>query len=560
MSTLRPLECLAGDDALARGAWEEARDAFEAVLRICENPEALEGLGAAAWWLDLSDLVFDSRERAYRLYLERGDSSDAARIAVWLAWDYWAFRGEGAVANGWLRRARRLLKGQPASWERAWLEIREGSLCLLEEGDPVRAQKLARAGIRIALKVKNTDLEMLGRAVEGLSLVVSGRVAEGMRNLDEVNAAVIGGELTDRIAIGLSGCYLIAACERVRDCDRAAQWCKRLKEFCSKWGLRPLLAVCRTQYASICLWRGAWFEAETELCTASAELAACRPGMTGEALVRLAELRRRQGRLTEAATLFEQLPPHGQALLGRAELALDYGDPRAAAEQVERYLRQVPTQNRTDRPPGLELLVRASTDMKQRDRANAALYELSEIAAAVATTPLRASASFASGYVALGDGNAEAARGHFEDALDLYMRSGAPFEVGRARIELACALGKLGSIQAAIDEAERAIGVFSELNAEMEASRARDVFEMLTSLQSAEKEPVSLAGTTAGLSKRELEVLRLVAEGLNNQSIAKRLFVSDHTVHRHLANILDKLDVSSRAAAVAQASRHGLLS
>jgi ATP/maltotriose-dependent transcriptional regulator MalT len=198
--------------------------------------------------------------------------------------------------------------------------------------------------------------------------------------------------------------------------------------------------------------------------------------------------------------------------------------------------------------------------MKQRDRAIAALYELSEIAAAVATTPLRASASFASGYVALGDGNAEAACGHFEDALDLYMRSGAPFEVGRARIELACALGKLGSIQAAIDEAERAIGVFSELNAEMEASRARDVFEMLTSLQSAEKEPVSLAGTTAGLSKRELEVLQLVAEGLNNHSIAKWLFVSDHTVHRHLANILDKLDVSSRAAAVAQASRRGLLS
>ena len=62
------------------------------------------------------------------------------------------------------------------------------------------------------------------------------------------------------------------------------------------------------------------------------------------------------------------------------------------------------------------------------------------------------------------------------------------------------------------------------------------------------------------LSRRETEVLRLVAEGLNNQSIAQRLFVSDHTVHRHLANILNKLDVSTRAAAVAQATRRGLLS
>ena len=63
----------------------------------------------------------------------------------------------------------------------------------------------------------------------------------------------------------------------------------------------------------------------------------------------------------------------------------------------------------------------------------------------------------------------------------------------------------------------------------------------------------------SGLTLRELEVLRLVADGLTNQAIADKLFVSDHTVHRHLANILNKLSVSSRAAAVAQAARRGLL-
>ena len=52
-------------------------------------------------------------------------------------------------------------------------------------------------------------------------------------------------------------------------------------------------------------------------------------------------------------------------------------------------------------------------------------------------------------------------------------------------------------------------------------------------------------------------MLRLVADGLNNQAIAERLFVSEHTVHRHVANILNKLSVSSRAAAVAQAARRG---
>jgi len=559
MPSPRPPECLSGDDALARGAWEEARDAFQAALCVRELPEAREGLGSAAWWLDCADLVFDSRERAYRLYLAQGDCAGAARVAVWLAWDYWAFRGENAVANGWLQRARRLLDGYPPCSERAWLEVREGALCLLEEGDPVRALALAAEGIRIAREAGNIDLEMLGLAVRGLSLVSSGAVAEGMRNLDEVNAAVLAGELTDRVAIGLSGCYLIAACERVRDYDRGVQWCRRLKESCAKWGLRPLFAVCRTQYASICLWRGTWLEAEQELCAARDELAASRPAMISDALVRLAGLRRRQGRLAEAAALVAQVPPHGAGLLERAELAFDFGDARAAVEQAEQYLRQVSTANRTDRASGLELLVRALTDLKDGESAKTALAELSSIATLVATIPLQAAASFAAGYVALGDSQADAARRYFEDAVDLYLRSSAPFEVGRARIELARTLGKLGRINAAIEEARRAKTLLSELTAELETARAQRVLDALTGLQLTDAEPVAPAVRSGGLTRREIEVLLLVAEGLNNQMIAERLFVSEHTVHRHLANILNKLDVSTRAAAVAQAVRRGLL-
>jgi DNA-binding NarL/FixJ family response regulator len=71
--------------------------------------------------------------------------------------------------------------------------------------------------------------------------------------------------------------------------------------------------------------------------------------------------------------------------------------------------------------------------------------------------------------------------------------------------------------------------------------------------------PAKAADRSAGLTAREIEVLRLVADGLNNQTIGERLFLSEHTVHRHVANILNKLSVSSRAAAVAQAARRGLL-
>jgi LuxR family transcriptional regulator, maltose regulon positive regulatory protein len=62
-----------------------------------------------------------------------------------------------------------------------------------------------------------------------------------------------------------------------------------------------------------------------------------------------------------------------------------------------------------------------------------------------------------------------------------------------------------------------------------------------------------------GLSQREVEVLRLVAQGLSDKEIATRLVLSRHTVHRHIHSILTKLDLPSRAAAAAYAARHGLL-
>ncbi len=62
-----------------------------------------------------------------------------------------------------------------------------------------------------------------------------------------------------------------------------------------------------------------------------------------------------------------------------------------------------------------------------------------------------------------------------------------------------------------------------------------------------------------GLSARELEVLGLVAAGLSDGDIAERLVLSPHTVHRHVANVRTKLNQPSRAAAVAQAGRLGLI-
>ena len=554
---IRPIKGLeAGRIALAGGDWQAARAAFDLSLQSEEDPEALEGLGLAAWWLDLADIVFDVRERAYRIYRERDDRLAAARMAVWIAWDTAAFRGELAIANGWLQRAHRLLDALPPATEHAFLALRSGVFALLDDGDPEAAARLASEAVQIGQALGAVDYEMVGRALHGFARVTAGSVVEGLQELDEVNAAVLAGEMRDRVLIGLACCYLIAACERIRDYDRAVQWCDRLKAFCAKWGLRPLFAVCRTQYASVCMWRGAWEEAERELTSAADELAACRPAMTGEGLVRLGELRRRQGKLDEAMALFERGGSHPLASLGRASVIFDRGDFKTGADLAERHLRRLPANNRTERAAALELMVRACVEQGRMDEATHAVAELQAIANDAGTGPLRALASLAAGLLAARSGDPKSASKHLEDAVDLFKESGAPFETGRARVELARVMGALARREAAVDEARRAIEDLTPLGATLELARARDVLDALTT-SPADAPPGP--EDRKGLTPREVEILRLISTGLNNQAIAEQLFISEHTVHRHVANTLAKLNVSSRSAAVAHAGRLGLL-
>jgi ATP/maltotriose-dependent transcriptional regulator MalT len=551
----------AGRAALAAGAWDDARSAFERSLTVEEAPEALEGLGLASWWLDHADQVFDSRERAFRLYRQRGDHIAAARIAVWLAWDTAAFRGEEGVAKGWLQRARRLLDDQPLSAEHAFLAARAAVFTLLDDGDPEAAEALARETIRVAEHIAAIDYEMVGRALLGFALVTAGRVAEGLRELDEVSAAILARELSDRVLIALAGCYLIGACDRARDHGRAVQWCDRIKEHSRKWGLKPLFAVCRTQYASVCMWRGAWDEAERELTSACDEFAVCRPGMTSDGLARLGELRRRQGRLDEAAALFERSAAHPISSLGRAAIALDRHDGRNAVELTERHLRRLPVANRTDRASALELLIRAqaaSGPDADLVRAHAALDELRTIADGARTTPLLASANLAAGVISAVTGELAVARRELEDAVDLFDRSGAPFEAAHARLELASVIGHLGRREAALVEVDRALEDLIRLDAQAEVAAARALRERLTA-PPPQITPASASTDQLRLTAREVEVLRLISTGLSNQAIGEHLCISEHTVHRHVSNTLSKLDVPSRSAAVARAAKLGLL-
>lgn len=546
-----------GSEALAQGRWQEARAWFERAATKGGTPEALEGLGTAAWWLDDGALVFKARERAFQLYRQRGDRRGAGRLATALAGDCLQFRGEPAVARGWHRRAHRLLDGLPPAPERGWLYVSEADLALACGGDPAHVRRLAVRAAAVGRSVGDVDLEMVALAVKGLALLTEGKRAQGLDCLDEASAAAMSGEMTDRMAIGICCCYVVIACERIRDFDRAAQWCARVKDFCEATRFDALLGVCRAQYAGVLVWRGWWAEAESELIMAVRQLAATRPAMQADALLRLAELRRHQGRFDDARRLLDRSEAHPLTALARAALALDAGDAASAARLAQRHLRQLPSANRTERAWALDILLRAQVALLG-DRAAPGLLldEARRLASEIGTAPFRASARSNEGVVALAAGDPERARAAFEDAVDLYRRSHAVFEEARTRVDLARALIALREPASARAELRRAEETFRDLGATWQVDRVASLLRAVANGTPAMARPE--AGIDR-LTRREIEVLCLIAQGLSNKRIGRSLMVSEFTAKRHVANILTKLDVRSRAAAAAFAAQRGLL-
>jgi LuxR family transcriptional regulator, maltose regulon positive regulatory protein len=493
--------------AIDAGDWAGARALYEELARSTDEPEAWEGLAETAWLQQDSRLMIDARLAAYQRYRTRGEIVAAARMAVALGNDFLDFRGDAAVANGWFKRARRLLEPLPPCADHARLSVWEARLALIGRSDVPEGLRLAREGLTLARASDCADAEVLAMAMNGLALVLDAKSDEGLALLDEAAAAALGGDISDPYAAGLTCCYLISACDRVRDYDRAAQWCARLREFSTRQRFAILLTTCRLQYGSVLISRGDWDEAEAELQAAIADLREARPVVLPAAYARLGELRRRQGRIEEALELFGKAGSHPIALLGCAWIDLDAGNPPPARERVRTYLRRFPEDALLERAPANELLVRIAAATAATADAEAPLREL-ESAAELHNLPLlHAAVLVARGVLAGAAGDSICAAELLEDAATLYESAGHAWEAEAARRTLV----------------------------------PRD------------------GAATAPLTRRELEVLRLVSSGLTEREVADRLFISPHTAHRHLSNIRLKLGAATQAAAVAQALRVGLL-
>jgi DNA-binding CsgD family transcriptional regulator/tetratricopeptide (TPR) repeat protein len=189
-----------------------------------------------------------------------------------------------------------------------------------------------------------------------------------------------------------------------------------------------------------------------------------------------------------------------------------------------------------------------------------AARENAEAALDLATEPRQPLALLAAnrslGELATESGHFPEATEHIEKALALALACEAPYERALAlisKVRLLAVTGSQGEARAALEKAREICG---PLSAEPTLARVAELGE---SLHSPAPAAPLVSASRGGLTKRELEVIRLVARGMSNQEIADDLVLSEHTVHRHVANVLGKLGVSSRSAAVAQAARLDVL-
>jgi ATP/maltotriose-dependent transcriptional regulator MalT len=537
----------AGQRALEAGEWSAARSSFEAALELEESPAALLGLGNALWWLDETDASLRCRERAYAGFRDRSDPFHATTTALQLAYHYGANLGDVPAARGWGMRAARLVEDFGLAPLEGWVLLSRAAGAS-SGGDPRVGEGFARQARDLARRFGDTDLELCALSQIGGALVLMGRVEEGALLLDEAMAGALGEGGPETVVH--TSCVTIVCCSRAAELKRAAQWIRAASEFNRRYGSPHLDAVCRTAYGGVLLATGRWVEAETELENALRKMSkTAEPLLRVEALAKLAELRLAQGRLEEAWRLLDGIEDHAATTYATAALHLERRELVPAASILRRRLRTAGEES-LESAVLLELLIEVEIEQGAPETALTNARRLVALGARSSCDATVARGERALGRVLLATGEPDGAP-HLERALEAFGRLELPLEACRTRLLLARAIAA-SEPEAAIAEARGALARLEALGASRDADAAAAFLRTLGIKASRSAGPRGVGLPT----KRELEVLGLLGEGLSNPQMAERLFVTRKTIENHVASVLSKLGLRGRAEAAAYVVRH----
>jgi DNA-binding CsgD family transcriptional regulator len=533
-------ELVRGRRAYANRAWLEAY----AALTAAEEQVALDApdadlVATCAFMLGRDDESVGWLERAHQRYLEGGDTIGAIRCAVWIGLNL-ATRGQIGPATGWLGRARRLLEHEAECAEHGYLLL---PLVFEHEaaGDFAAAAAVAAEAVRFGERFGDRDLFALAVHGQGYMLIKHGRVREGLALLDEGMVAVTADDLSP-IVTGIVYCGVILACQEVYEVRRAREWTRALSAW---WALQPEMVAftgrCLVHRAEVLQLDGSWRDALEEARRAGERFAETKNPAAGLARYRQGELLRLQGEFTAAEAAYKEASTLGwEPQPGLAQLRLAQGRSEAAVAAIRRW--EAATTLAIERARLLPAFVEIMLAAGDPESARRACIELEELARGFESAMLGALVAHAQGAVHLAEGDAEAALIELRSARETWHALEAPYEIARTRVLVAEACRLLGDEEAAALELEAARSIFERLGAKPDLGR--------------------LSARTAGahgLSRRECEVIRLVASGKSNREIAASLVISEHTVARHVQNIFAKLRLSSRAAVTAFAFEHDLV-
>ena len=536
-----------GFAALRDGDIASARRKFEAALAEKESGRAFEGLGEALYLAQEYGAAAHQYERAYSLYRRDRDTRAAGRAARTAGWITGNVLGDWAVQNGWFRRACSILEtAGENSPEHGWVQFFRA----VTEPDAEQQEAMFREAVEIGRLFGDPDIEFEALGQVGGVMIMTGRVEEGMVLLDEALAAVCAGEMNETSTSDSIFCGFFWACELTHDVRRAEQWMRAARELMKQRNV--IAAFCRAHYGGILTAAGRWNEAESELLDATRNFESGMPERRAAAMIRLADLRVRQGRLEEATVLLEGLGQHPDAVRTVADLHLARGETSLARDLLERSTADpddsLPNVGESTMVgPLLSLLVDVYLEEERFDEAERSAQRLHRQAQAQRGPYLKAAAHLAEGRICVATGRGDA-RDSLHEALEGFARAELPLELARTRLEMARASWG-SSPEVAVVHAKTALGEFERLDARRYVDSAAALLRSLGA-------PVRTGPKgTGSLTKRETEILALIGAGLSNPEIADRLFITRKTVEHHVGSLLSKLGLRNRAEAAAYATR-----
>lgn len=509
--------------------------------------EDLERLGWAGGLSGREDVYLGVLERAYQVRLDRGETLRAARLALWLALRLFVL-GEPGRASGWLARLQRLIEGKDCA---------EAGYALLPvirrhemAGEFAEMTRLALRAAEIGDRFHEPDLSAFARTLAGRGTVRQGRIEDGLALLDEGMLSAASGELSP-IITGLIYCSMIASCHNIYAFDRAREWTRGLDSWlASQPQLVPFQGACAVHRLEILQLGGAWEEVIEVVRTTTERFAAAEgreaDETAGDASYQKAEIHRLRGEHAEADAAYRVAGERGREQQpGLALLRLAQGRGDAAATAIRGVLAATTDPLRRARylPAAVEISL-ATGNLEEAQRAAA---ELEDVAGRFKTDILQAMGSHARAAIDVHEGRPHAGVAPLRSALEVWKEVGAPYIVAKIRLLLGRACRDVGDDDAATIEFDLARKALTSLGATPDLAVIAEA-------------PLAAAPEDkAGLSRRELEVLRHLATGKTNKAIALLLHLSEKTVDRHVSNIFAKIDVSSRAAATAYAYRQHLV-